>query len=197
MSKSLYFLAILLQGDRADELTKLKRSLSEKYASFHALRTPVHITLLPPTAIEDDRQGALLDALAPLSSGFEPGDVHLGAISSFPPRVIFIEVINDPYINLIHSLLMALISEAGFGDPGAVVHAFHPHVTLMTRDLKRSAYHEAMADLSGRRFDWKFRVERLHLLRHNGKKWQVIKEYKSKNQGNSGRVPGFGSERGN
>ena len=54
---------------------------------------------------------------------------------------------------------------------------YHPHLTLAFRDLRKSQYHLAWQEFSNREFKAEFMADKIALLKHNGKRWDVIKEF--------------------
>ena len=51
---------------------------------------------------------------------------------------------------------------------------FHPHITIAFRDLKKPMFYEAWEYFGGLKFNGRFSVEEVNLLKHEGGKWNVV-----------------------
>ena len=54
---------------------------------------------------------------------------------------------------------------------------FHPHLTLAFRDLKKTEYHQAWKEFAEKEYKSEFMADKIALLKHNGKSWDVLKEF--------------------
>ena len=54
---------------------------------------------------------------------------------------------------------------------------FHPHLTLAFRDLRKSQYPLAWQEFSNKEYKAEFMADKIALLKHNGKSWDVLKEF--------------------
>lgn len=54
--------------------------------------------------------------------------------------------------------------------------AFHPHLTLAFRDLKKPEFYKAWEEFKDRKFNAGFVVNSISLLKHDGMQWQLFKE---------------------
>jgi 2'-5' RNA ligase len=50
-------------------------------------------------------------------------------------------------------------------------------MTIATRDLSKKMFHEAWPEFQDRDFHSGFIADRLHLLKHNGKNWELYREF--------------------
>lgn len=50
-----------------------------------------------------------------------------------------------------------------------------PHLTIAFRDLSKEAFAQAWPELQQRDFEVSFIADKLFLLKHNGKVWEVMK----------------------
>jgi 2''-5'' RNA ligase len=53
---------------------------------------------------------------------------------------------------------------------------YHPHLTLAFRDLKKQQYAEAV-EFKNRAFRYDFVTDKIALLKHDGKHWNVFREF--------------------
>lgn len=115
-----------------------------------------------------------LEEFAVLENGFE---ILLDGFDSFPPRVLFIKIADHkPIINLYNQLQNVLQNKLGFVR-NETTHQYHPHMTIATRDLTEEAFQEAWPEFQQREFRASFSANSLFLLRHNGKRWDVYREF--------------------
>jgi len=55
--------------------------------------------------------------------------------------------------------------------------AYHPHVTLAFRDLRKTHFYAAWEEFKDQRFQAEFEVTSFQLLKHNGTQWEVFHDY--------------------
>ena len=87
-----YFIAIIPPSPVYEEVWKLKQYFQEKYSSKASLNSPPHITLHMPFQWKAHKEEALVEDLVAFFKSCDPLKVCLDNFSSFPPRVIFINV---------------------------------------------------------------------------------------------------------
>lgn len=175
--KSLYLIALVPDADLRARIRVLKEEMKHRFGASHALKSPAHITLqMPfrrPESFEPELNQAL-ESLALKQTGFE---LSLTGFDCFPPRVLFVKVQNqEPVIKLHSHLQNALQEELGFSNQERGFR-FHPHMTIATRDLTEEAFLEAWPEFSRRSFEATFTVKSLFLLKHNGKTWDLYREF--------------------
>lgn len=173
-----YFVAIIPPMPVFDEVLAFKEYFREKYQSRAALNSPPHITLHMPFLWKEGKESMLEEKLKLFSSGWDPVKICLDNFSSFPQRVIFINVAQSDTLNeLQKSLHRYFKRELDIFNANYKERAFHPHVTLAFRDLKKPQYQLAWEEFSGKEYKAEFVADRLALLKHNGKSWEVFKEF--------------------
>ncbi len=158
------------------EVTAFKQYCQRHFGAGHALKSPPHITLIPPHRWPEEQLPALRNVLDLFAPGQTPFEVVLKDFSSFPPRVIFVDVQKNKDLEALHaSLLRKLESALNYHDERAA--RFHPHMTIAHRDLKRDAYYKAWDYFSRRQYRRKFLVDKLVLLHHHDRRWHVEQEF--------------------
>ncbi|GEM_PF-4671095 len=65
----------------------------------------------------------------------------------------------------------------GIGDQLAQSRPFVPHITVAFRDLTPTNFKAAWAEFEARQVDFEFTADRLTLLVHDGRRWQVKSEF--------------------
>jgi len=97
---------------------------------------------------------------------------------SFPPRVIYIDVLPNPQLTELQQALRKEVKKdlklfnANYKD-----RPFVPHVTVAFRDLRKSAYYSAWETFGSKEFHYQFLATELSLLKHDGKVWRVMNRF--------------------
>ena len=94
--KQLYFIALIPPTPLRDQIQDIKLEVKDKFNSSHSLNAPPHITLLSPFRMDEEQEDQLDSLLDVFAQGFHPFNVQLKDFSTFPPRVVFIDVIKSP-----------------------------------------------------------------------------------------------------
>src|SRR5678815_1695710 len=95
----MYFIALVAPGGINRQVLKWKQFMQDHFGCSVALRSPAHITLIPPFWMDDALEkdlGATISGFSKQQTGFEIG---LKDFSAFKPRVIYIDVLQ---LSLIH-----------------------------------------------------------------------------------------------
>jgi 2'-5' RNA ligase len=176
-----YFLAIIPPSPVFEEALELKNYFKERYNSKASLNSPPHITLHMPFRWKEEKEHELIDTLNEFKSGVSVFDLQFLNFNSFPPRVIFIDVVpNENLVALQKNLLRFCKKELNLFNADYKDQPFHPHLTLAFRDLKKSMFAEAWQEFSVKPYAAKFSVGNFHLLKHTGKVWETFREIELK-----------------
>jgi 2'-5' RNA ligase len=54
---------------------------------------------------------------------------------------------------------------------------FHPHLTVAFRDLKKPNYQLAWEEFKSKNFQAEFIADKITLLKHTGKVWEIHQEF--------------------
>lgn len=172
----LLFLAVLPGEEIQEEVTAFKEYARDHFGSSHALKSPPHITLIPPFRWSPDRRRALVEIVSALARTRSPFYLTLCNFACFRPRVIFVDVEESAELSALQSALAIELAEKLDlkGDRG---HGFHPHMTVAFKDLRRSVFQEAWAYFSQQSYQRTFTVNQISLLRHNGRRWEADRAF--------------------
>ncbi|MCB9264527.1 MAG: 2'-5' RNA ligase family protein [Lewinellaceae bacterium] len=176
MKALLFFIAILPDEKIQREVTQFKEYAALHFRSSRSLRSPAHITLIPPFQWQAERVGELAPALSPFAEEERSFRLKLNHFSSFAPRVIFVDVERKSELQELQSRLEAYMT-AKLGLNLKSHHSFNPHMTVAFKDLHRKVFPEAWAYFSGLNYEREFLADALTLLRHNGKRWEVFRKF--------------------
>ncbi|MDX9904671.1 MAG: 2'-5' RNA ligase family protein [Bacteroidales bacterium] len=175
--KLLYFIALIPHAGLREEIREIKERMRDEYGAGHALKSPAHITLQMPFKRSPGDEDFITLALAGFALKERPFRVELEGYGSFPPRVIHIRVSNPGPVRALHARLRELLlDDLGF-EPQEVMRDVQPHITIATRDLTKTAFSEAWPVMKEEAFTGGFRAEGIFLLRHNGRSWDILKEF--------------------
>ncbi len=175
---NLYFIALVPPSPLKDEVQELKLEVKEKFNSSHSLNAPPHITLLSPFRLEDENEEKLNSLLEVFTQAFDPFEVKFNNFSTFPPRVVFIDVKKTPKLMEIQEKLEELArSNSDLFNYNYDERPYHPHLTLAFKDLTKKNFHKAWKEFQDRSFDASFKADTLYLLKHNGERWEEHSVY--------------------
>lgn len=175
---NLYFIALIPPSPLRDEVQKLKLEVKEKFNSSHSLNAPPHITLLSPFRLENGNEEKLDSLLNVFAQAFDPFEVRFNNFSTFPPRVVFIDVKKTHELMEIQEKLEELArSNSELFNFNYDERPYHPHLTLAFKDLSKKNFHKAWKEFQDRSFDASFKADTLYLLKHNGERWEEHSVY--------------------
>ena len=177
----MYFIALVLPPMLNDKVLSLKNFMAERYGCRVALKSPAHITLVPPFWMAEEKDADLRSAIDRLSASMSSFDINTEDFSSFPPKTIFIRLSENMQLSALKSTSDVFFrSQPAFGiSPEA--RPFHPHITIATRDLYKKDFHEAWPLFRQKVFRESWQAEGISLLKHNKKNWDVVYTSQCKN----------------
>lgn len=174
----LYFIAIIPPLPIYDEAQSMKEYFRDKYQSKASLNSPPHITLHMPFQWKEKKEEKLIDELTRFSLTCKSFILSLNNYSCFEPRVIFIDVKYSEELAEMQKQLHAfckrnlnVFNDRHLGQP------YHPHLTLAFRDLKKDKFDIAWEELKSKTYARDFSVNEIFLLKHPGKRWEVLKKF--------------------
>lgn len=172
-----YFIAIIPPEPVFAEIEKIKLEISQKYNNKSSLRSPAHITLHMPFEMKAEKEETLIQKISEFKFT-SPFNVVLKNYSCFEPKVIFIDVEKNETLNTLQKeLVFHIKSNLNIFNQYEDKRAYHPHVTIAFRDLKKSDFYLANEEYKTRSFSAEFPVNSFFLLKHTGKIWLPLKEF--------------------
>lgn len=177
MSITKYFIAIIPPEPVFSETEKIKLDISQKYNNKSALRSPSHITLHMPFEMKEEKEIHLIEKLSAFKFQ-HPFAIALKNFGCFEPKVIFIDVVkNETLSSLQKELVFHVKSNLNIFNQYEDRRAFHPHLTIAFRDLKKENFYLAYQEYKFKTFAAEFVVNSFFLLKHTGKVWLPFKEF--------------------
>lgn len=170
-----YFLAIVPPEPTFSEAHQFKNHFKEKYASKASLNSPPHITLHMPFLWKEKKETFLLEKLKDFSLTQLPFELHLKNFNAFPPRVIYMDVMANESLFLFQKTLERFCKrEFQLFNANRLDQAYHPHLTLAFRDLKKEQFALAWDEFKAKQYDQSFAVKEIAVLKHTGTVWRVL-----------------------
>lgn len=176
MKTSLYYLAILPNSKISTEITAFKQYATVHFNTNRALRSPPHITLIPPFRWPEGQIYAIANTLKSFAKQKHIFELPLKDFEAFLPRVIFIQPEKHPQLIQLQSDLKISLEEQNnliYQD----IFGFHPHITVAFKDLKEDIFPIAWKYFKQLSYFRTFTVDNITLLKHNGKVWEIFQAY--------------------
>jgi 2'-5' RNA ligase len=169
----MYFIALVLPEELNKKVLHWKNYMHEKYGCAAGLRSPAHITLIPPYWMENEKEEKLITGIENISSGIKPITVSTKNFSAFTPRTIFIDVEVTEELKKVKAAVDTYFLQA---DQTSKIddRPFHPHITIATRDLHKKDFREAWSFFETKKFEAGWKANGISILRHNRVNWEVI-----------------------
>lgn len=177
MSKAvLHFVAILPPDEILEEIKHFKEMAWEKFQSRRSLNSPAHITIIPPFMLEDQFYSDFDHHLADFFGQRLSFQIKLKNFSHFEDRVIFVDVEKSEALHALYKDINNDIPDS-FQLKIPKYRGFNPHITLAFRDLAKEKFKPAWEFFSGISYTRSFLAQRVVMLRHNGKTWDIKSSY--------------------
>ena len=171
----LYFYALVPPEEIQSSVTMIKQDFKDRFKAGHALKSPPHITLIPPFKFEKSNEGLLINSVNIFSKNESRFLQKLNGFGSFPPRVIFIKVNKNESLKRLYYRFLKYMDE--ILQINSLVRGskkFSPHMTVAFRDLTRENYYMAQPEYEKKNISFEFEIDGICLLRHNRKHWEII-----------------------
>jgi len=168
-----FFVALLPPSEVADYADGVIQELGDRYQTRTA-KAPPHITLQPPFEWSLERSPELTERLEAFARGRSPVPITLNGFGAFRPRVLFIDVLRSPELMTLQAELMQHLEDTlDIVDVKNKHRGFSPHMTVASRNMSPAVFRNAWEDLQPRTPKFEFLCDRLTLLIHQGKCWEV------------------------
>lgn len=170
-----WFVAIVPPDAVGDRVTALKQDCADRFGTRQALKSPPHITLIPPFVRSTAEMEPVQQVLAAVAQGRSPFQLSLDGFDAFVPRVLFLRPAANPSLATLQADL-ADRCQTNCQIPRET-RPFHAHMTVAFRDWQPAQFHQAWAEFRDRPFRAQFTVDRLALLHHHDGRWQVHRSF--------------------
>lgn len=172
-----FFVGLLPTVEIQDYANQVIEELAHRYHTSTA-KAPPHVTLQPPFLWQLSELAQLEACLQSFAAEQFPVPVCLSGFGAFAPRVLYLNVLKTPELLALQAGLMAeLESRLAIVDPVSKHRSFSPHLTIASRNVTRSTFRQAWADLKTRSIEFSFVANRFTLLIHDGSQWRIQSEF--------------------
>lgn len=171
----LYFVGILPTPAIQTEVTALKEIFKLNYQSKHALKSPPHITLIPPFKCSEADLNQVKMTISTFCSTWAPFSIQLRGFGAFEPRVIFIRVEKNQHLKTLQNKLERQMADR-FDFILPARRPFHPHLTIAFKDLSASQFHRAWPTYQEKEYTSEFSCNALNMLAYR-QVWTVQEEF--------------------
>lgn len=170
---NMYFIAIVAPEEINQQVFKWKNYFKDHFDCTVALKSPAHITIIPPFWMKEESENELVRSIGEFSKTKDKFEITLKDFSAFNPKVIFVDIVKSEILNDLHKSFSDFILNENKFPLKKDDRPFHPHITLAARDLYKKAFHQAWEIFSKKKYDASWMVTGISLLRHNKKNWDV------------------------
>ena len=170
----MYFIALVAPEEINQQVLKWKNFFKERYECSVALKSPTHITIIPPFWMNEELENDLINSIREFSITKNKFEIILKDFETFKPKVIFVDIVKSEILNGLYQSFADFIFTKNKIPIKKEDRPFHPHVTLATRDLYKKAFQEAWEIFSKKKYEALWIVSGISLLSHNKKNWDVI-----------------------
>jgi len=172
----MYFIAIVAPEHVNRQAQQWKHYMRDHYGCTVALRSPAHITLIPPFWMEQSLEEQLTNDVAAFAVKHVSFEITLKNFDAFKPRVIFVHVEpNEQLLQLKLSLEEHLLARQQY-PVKKESRPFHPHLTIANRDLRKKDFAPAFEHFSKIDYTERFIAGSITILKHAGAAWDVYRE---------------------
>ena len=173
----MHYIALVAEEPILTEIAQFKDEMLEQFGCRAAMKSPAHITLIPPFYWSRGMQKILMDTFRGFRSEVEELDIRVNGFGHFKRNVLFAAPEhNVPLLQLQRDCVDYF--RPLLGDKIAEKRPFHPHITIANRDLKSEDFDRAWEMFQNRPYIREWTVDKLSLLQHDGSRWQVIDDLK-------------------
>jgi 2'-5' RNA ligase len=172
-----FFIALLPPDSILNEVREIQLDLCDRYGIKASLKTPPHITLMPPIEMSMDLLEPLQMELAKFAKLRSSFGITLSGFAAFPPRVIYVDVAPNPILqNLYIDITSTLANKFGIVDPYAS-RPFVPHMTVGFRDFTPEIFDLIWSEFSDRQIYLEFKAIDMTLLEYEEQKWNISTKF--------------------
>lgn len=169
----MYYIAHVLPSELDALILPMKEELHQRFGCAVGLKSPAHITLIPPFWLVPDKELQLLSDLESLAIASKPFALTTQNFASFAKRTLFIAVEDSQPLHQLKQAAEKLFTGNERYGIQKEQRPFHPHITLATRDIKPHQFTEAWQLYGHQKFEHHWMADTVSLLKHNGKHWDV------------------------
>jgi len=170
----MYYVALICPEETDKKVNQFKIWMKQHFGCVIALKSPAHITLIPPFWLEQERETQLLKTLQLFSSDQGNIEIELEGFSHFGKSVLFLVVKDNPLLQDLQNQVMKYFQEPFNEVIKNNDRPFHPHITIATRDLKPGDLRKALEHFNNEKYFHSFQTKSISVLKLSPGKWNVL-----------------------
>ena len=169
----MYFIALVLPIEIDKKVNKHKEFMWEKYGCRVGLKSPAHITIVPPFWMDEEKEQKLINDVKRMCEEQASFSLATKDFAAFKPRTIYIAVEENEQLKKLKQDSDNYFSVLDYKMKNET-RPFCPHITIATRDLHKKVFAEAWPFFANHEFREECRAKDISILRHNGSIWEVV-----------------------
>src|SRR4029453_1464093 len=96
---NMYYIAIVAPEEINDQVIKWKNYFKDHFECTVALKSPAHITLIPPFWMKEDLESDLVNSIRTFSLAKNKFEIALKDFEAFKPKVIFVDIVKNEILD--------------------------------------------------------------------------------------------------
>ncbi|MDW8419172.1 MAG: 2'-5' RNA ligase family protein [Chitinophagales bacterium] len=170
----MYYAAVVCPQEINSRIENFKNYMHERYGCTHALKSPAHITLIPPFYFDSNDELKLKEKLREVNKTLKPFEITLSGFGCFNQRVIYVDVMENASLNALYDAMTGFFADILTNTRHRENRNFHPHITIATRDIPPADFGKAYEYFTALGFAARFRTTQISLLKLIQGKWEVV-----------------------
>lgn len=152
------------------EITAFKREAADLFHSFRALRSPAHITVIPPLSLGLEDARSIDRVISAVHMRQDPFSVVCHGFASFPHRVLYVDIPENKCLGDYAEQIRVKL-DADWPELSLRSRPFRPHMTVAFRDLTEDAFLEGRKHFADRTYHRQWVADGLWRLDYHEAQW--------------------------
>ena len=152
--------------------------IAQKWNVRQALRTPPHITLIPPISL-DEGESEELDRISKEIASLHPSfRLKVTRYEAFSPKVIYLKPSFPHVLRVLYTDLMdAILAKIPHAMQKYPYESFVPHITIAYRDLDPLRFKEVWKYYKNKKVNFSVDIEQICILDNTADGWVISDSY--------------------
>ncbi len=179
---SMYYISLVCPDPPAGTIRAYQGWMYDHFGCRAAMKSPPHITLVPPFWLPEEKEASLNQVLSGFSPDQDAIEIACNGFNHFGKRVLYVQVEKNRCLHRLESLLFRRLAIAFESVASQKRESFHPHITLATRDIPPAAFQNAWEYFSKKAFSVKFEAAAISLMKLGQGKWHITDAFPLRDQ---------------
>lgn len=152
--------------------------IAQKWNARQALRTPPHITLIPPISLNEGESEELKRISQEIASKHPSFRLKVNRYDSFNPKVIYLKPSFPHALSVLYTdLLKMILANIPHAMQKYPYESFVPHITLAYRDLDPLRFKEVWKYYKNKKVNFAVDINRISILDNTADGWVISDSY--------------------